>query len=336
MDTITGDTMAAAAASLSGGSTDTSGSPDTSVTSTPDSTTATTDAASPAADPPGAVQTAPATTVQDAGSDQTDETGPIPVPRHKAILERARSQHQQELQRVQERVTQFEQTYQSLQPVLQWQQQFQQDPIAAFVTLANEMEAHPELGPRLRSQAARWLRGGNGGRQPEAVDQMPGPDLQGTDSQGNVVTFYSAEQQAKRDAWLEQRMTGQFEQRIAPLAKAEAQRQEEAVARQLWDGAIERQGKVLSKWRQRAGFTEHEGEIKALLTSRPGTSLDDAYFEIVVPKLSQTQRQQVLSDLRNKAAASTVNPGQAATSLPSPVSNMREAVERSAKQHGWV
>jgi len=277
-----GDTTAAVSEAFAAASTD-SPSVSGSESQTSSETVGATPSGSPAAD-----QT------QAASGVTSSQPGPIPYDRFHEVNTR--------MQTAESRAKEIEAQLREVQPLLTWRQQFQHDPIAAFGQLAEELQAHPELGQKFRSQAGRWLRGG--GQPKPAEAPMPQPDLIDP-STGTRV--YSAEQAAALMDWKTQQVLGQVQQQVAPLQEHVEQQRQEKVARQAWEGALTRASQTLGQWRQMPGFTEHEGQIKQLV--QQGVDLGMAYAKVVVPTLSQRERQAVTQSLQAKTQATTMSPG---------------------------
>lgn len=220
--------------------------------------------------------------------------GPVAYERFREINERMKA--------AEARASQFDAQQRDLQPLLTWRQQFQNDPIAAFGQLAEELQAHPELGAKFRSQAARWLRSGA----PKATESAAMPQADIVDPQTGTK-LYSAEQAAALLEWKTQQLLGQVQQQMQPLQDHFQQQQQEKQAQQAWSGALNRASQTLAQWRQMPGFQEHEGKIKELV--KQGNDLGLAYAKVVVPTLSQRERQAVTQSLSQKTQTTTVSPG---------------------------
>jgi hypothetical protein len=218
----------------------------------------------------------------------------------------------------------------AFQQMTSWFLRAQTDPRGFALGLLDEMTQHPEHAQAIRSELARRL----GTRQTSsapAADTMPEPDVAITDANGTVVgRTYSAEQLAKRDAFLQGQWMSQVEGKIAPhlqtLKSIEQERQDLANARQA-----ESFGASFAQ--ELAGlplFNELKKDIAAELSKLQVPDDPNAvriatyqvYHRLVAPKLSNGAQQTVLADLQRKAKASTgVNPGTASSTLPKGVSS---------------
>lgn len=209
----------------------------------------------------------------------------------------------------------------------QWYQRADQDPITFATEYIAGLQQHPTYGPQLRSLAARTLAQGRG----QTEEQEPAPNVAITDAQGNVVGHtYDAETLAKRDAIrdarLIQQVVQQVEQRFSPVVKTVEQVQAErtkAAAEQFGRTAYD-QLKSLPQ------FEQHKADIAKALeaTQLPPDASEElvlmaakaAYAQVVLPRLqsatTQQAQSQLLDNLHQKAAASSVNPGSAAPTSP--------------------
>jgi hypothetical protein len=210
------------------------------------------------------------------------------------------------------------------------------DPVALLQQLVDRISTHPEHGAKLRSLAAKQLAAARGQQQPQA-DEMPSPDVAITDGQGNVVgQTYSAEQLAKRDAFLQQQWLQQVRNEFEPVtktvqevakerAKLEAQRLTDE-----WSGTF---GKDMDTWplmhpeQDKENRTAVGALVKQWCQAMPDEMANNpqilevlttrAWRQTVLPKLTSQAQSKLLDNLQHKAAASTgVNPGSAAASTP--------------------
>lgn len=294
---------------------------------TPDAPSPAADSAAPATEASADPTTAP--TVE-SPTPTAPPKGPIPFDRHQAALENARKKAAGEVE------ARFAQRYGSQ---LQVVQQLTSDPDRAIPQLYQEWRQSKGLPPELdASDAARMLASRRGQAAPAT---MPEPDLVGTDASGRQVAFYSAEQLARRDAFLQQQMLSQVKQEFAPLqeefANTKAQREQQQRVAQVKDVVSSR----LESWRGKPGFTEHESEIKQLQAelveagNDPWSALGLAYAEIVPSRLqSQAQastQHTLLQQAAAKVAGSTSNPGQVHPSPPRRPRNPSELAALLAK-----
>lgn len=253
-------------------------------------------------------------------------SGPIPFARHKAALENAR---------LKEREAVAAQVQQQYGEHIKLGEAFRHNPVEAAIQVLSELQTNPAYAPQLTSLAARMLAQRRGQSQPQA-DAMPEPDLTGVDGNGQQVRFYSAEQQAKREAWMTNRLMAQMRQELAPLQQAhqqtEAQRAEQARVAQMTETISSR----LGAWRQRPGFTEHEADLKPVQANYvaqgydPWTAMGLAYADVVIPKLQAQQQTRLVASAARKAAGTTDNPATVTPTPPRRARSFSEAFERLA------
>jgi hypothetical protein len=266
----------------------------------------------PAADPPPEGATAlPATDATNA--DAPSEPGPIPYSRHKEILEGERTklaEQEAKWQRVAwaDELATAGYTPEQIREAIGTQRALRENPVAALEELYGAIQNSPHYAEQARSFAGKLL-----GSKAQAEDAEPQPDLIGQDANGQF-RVYSAEQLAKREAWLERRMVGQLEQRFQPLIQSHQQAQQREQQAELWRSAEAE----LATYKDRPGFTEHKAEIAALVGQ--GKALADAYNHIlvtkVIPKLQETGKAQAMADFQKQAQASSAKPSTAAPVTP--------------------
>jgi hypothetical protein len=86
------------------------------------------------------------------------------------------------------------------------------NPVETLGQLWEELSADPRYAQQMRSLSARNLRSGRQAPA-QAEHEEPQPDLDA----GNGVLLYSAQQQAKREAWLKNSWQQEMQQSLAPL-----------------------------------------------------------------------------------------------------------------------
>jgi hypothetical protein len=166
-------------------------------------------------------------------------------------------------------------------------------------------------------------------QQPE---QEPQPDLPIELADGRVVHLYSAEQQAKREAFLQKQWMAGVQQELQPLKQTHEQMQAAAAqARQeatwnTWQGQVVADTATwpgMDNREVRAQFAQdvwrqiQASDITIADTDRIERAIERSYRAIVVPTLSRQAEARQLDSLKQKAAAATsVNPGSAAPSTP--------------------
>lgn len=251
--------------------------------------------------------------------------GTIPADRHKAILENTRRKTAEEV------VARVEQQF---GPAIQLQQRLQSDPVGTLQQLIDEAMDDPTMGPSLLSHAARKLAAKRGQK---AVTEEPAPDLQTAD--GTLV--YSADQLAKREAWMRQQLLQEIEAKTAPLQQDLTARAEERKAELHRQQTKQVVSTRLGQWRQRPGFKEHESDI-AVRQARYveeghdtwtalGFAYTDVYHEKIVPKLHADTQNNLVRTAVAKARASTDNP---ASVTPTPKKGIAPTWDEAFERFG--
>lgn len=172
-----------------------------------------------------------------------------------------------------------------------------------YASLAN----HPQWGPQLRA----LIGGGNGnGHTPVTDEPQPDVEIIVNPQTGQTVRSYSAEQLAKREAWLTKQNDQRFEQRLAPFEQERRAAQERAKQ---------------AEWERESVKTvdTYEARIMKILDGRsdlapkvadllgPGVDPIDAALQVREQHLKPQQQQQATATaadtMRRKAAANTAN-----------------------------
>lgn len=325
-DTFTGADFEAAA---TGG--------DTSVSASPESATATIDSSTP----PEAATTAPVdASIPSSPSIDPAQAGPIPFNVHKTALDNARSKA----------VAEWEQQYgwakqvdpQEFQRVVEMSRKASADPIAYLQDFIKEIQQDPKYGAQLRSLAARALSQ----RQQQVVDeQEPQPDVPIQLDNGRVLNLYSAEQQAKREAFLQRQWMSQVKQEFSPVTKTIETlqaREAEAVRQSEIHSYVSTTHQDVTTWpgmQDEANRVAVASELASMRLSSDDPrevtlALNAAYRKAVLPNLHRSAMQSVLSTTRQHASAGTVNPGQTSTRAAKSMDEMSiaEALQHVAAQ----
>lgn len=294
-------------------------------TSAPDPSTAAAGAL-PAADADATRQAAPdgsVTPPADPNQAPKDKTGPIPFDAHKTALENARLKAAQET----EAKYAFAQSIpeQHRPTVGQFYQLLDTEPTNAVEVLIRTIAADPQHAPKLRSLFGKLL--GNRASNPTPTPQpngvapnnggaIPDPDFE--DGQGNA--FYSAATMRKAFDALRQSITADIAKQYGPVVTDYRTRQqreqaarEEATAKQEAATWAEQRYAKVKAWPH---FEAHEAEIAAAMAADESMDEADAYVRIVVPKLSQVERQAVVTSMHDKASAAGLNPNNPASAVP--------------------
>lgn len=300
-------------------------------------TTPTTDPA-PADAPQASATETPAPQVQtpEQPQEQTPEpVGPIPLDRHKAALENARTKEREAV------LTQVQQELEPIKPMLPIAQAIAQDvqtgQLNGLNQLLKEYAQHPQLGQQLRSMFGRML-GQMRGQQAE--DAEPEPDLQTAD--GALV--YSAQQLAKREAWLTRQWQKQMEQQIAPFKQMHERQQKAEQFQQMQSQAQSEASSRLEHWSKQPYFAEHKPQIAKAQAEffQQGhdtwTALGLAYakvmHEVVYPKLDSQKQQSLVQQAGQKLAASAHNPAASVPTQPRKPRSVDEAFDMAIAEVG--
>jgi hypothetical protein len=199
------------------------------------------------------------------------------------------------------------------------------DPIGYLQDFIKELQSSPEHAAQLRSLAAKALAQ----RTQPTEPQEPQPDLPIQLEDGRVVHLYSAEQQAKREAFLQQQWMQAVEQKIQPFRQTHEQLQAERQQAQAAQANTEFATSITADVKSRPGVDDAAMKAMAaeiaqdrLLPATPSydqlaLATERAYRKVVLPTLSQQAQAKLLDNLQQKATASTsVNPGSASPSAP--------------------
>ena len=295
---------------------------------------------------PGAPATAATQPVSGDGSTPTpveewdSAAGPIPVDRHKAILENTRARATQEAQ------TAIQQQYgwalqlgpERVQALNNLGQQLATEPVGFIINALEELSANPEYAPQLRSHVAKVLARRPGGLQPQAApadDAEPPPDI--------VVdgyAWYSAKQLAARDQWREQRLLHSLHAELAPLREDMNARQERDQIIAATQAANNFATTTLAEMHKLPYFKEQKAEIEKVFRAMPpmpdaqvGQAIREAYIQVLVnkvlPSLTNTAKSNLLSSLNQKAAASARNPSAGSVATNARPKTFEEALRQA-------
>jgi hypothetical protein len=188
------------------------------------------------------------------------------------------------------------------------------DPIGYMQDFIQELQGHPQYGAQLRSLAAKALA--QRSQQAAPVDAEPQPDLPIQLEDGRVVHLYSAEQQAKREAFLQKQWMQGVQQELQPLKQTHEQMQAQRAAEakqhevtqyvsatyedvQTWPGMDQDANrKAVAEELARATVNSDDPREVSL-------ALNAAYRKVVLPQLSKRAEAKLLDNLQQKATAST-------------------------------
>lgn len=273
-----------------------------------------------AADPsPESATASPAATTPSAAT--PPEAGPIPLDRHRAILEGERTKFSDldaKYQRIAwaDELVSAGKTPEQVRDALAVFDSVDTDPIGYMERLFTVLQQHPNTAPLARALAGRVL-GTHAAGSPAGDEPEPGPDYQTADG----AKFYSVEQQAKWMAWREQRLMSGMDEKIRPLLTAHQEAQHTAARRAADEAAA---GQAISEFeglKDKPYFAEHKAEILAYLQQHKfQVPLQTAYLHVletkVIPGLKQNGTAQAVADLQREAHASSLKPSGGAPVAP--------------------
>lgn len=249
-----------------------------------------------------------------------DTKGPIPYERHEAILQNARRKAAEEV--VGQVRTQFG-------PAIQFQQQLHAQPVETLSQIISEAVDDPAIGGQIIAHLARTLSSRRGAGK---VVEEPQPDLQ-TET-GDLV--YSAGQLQKREAWLRQQMSAEFDTRFAPVERERQARAQEAEAARVRQETSQTVTANLKAFESRPGFSEHKAEIATRqqeyvaqgmnMWTALGAAYHDVLTEKVWPKQQAAMTNKFVQGAAAKAQASTGNPAAVAPSTARRPTTWEEAL----------
>jgi hypothetical protein len=307
---VSEDSFAGVMASMSESS-----SPDESPSSDSSESSGTTSA--PVSESPAVAETAAPVSPAPA---QVSEPGPIPYPRFKEVNDER--QHLREQMQAYGWAQQIDPSHG--QHVAQFYQDLRRDPVGTLIREADFIaQAQPDSAQALRSWAAKMMRSGG-----VVEDTAPEADLQTADGQ----LVYSAQQMQKYAEWQQRQLLAQVDQRINPLQHHQQELQQRELVQQARSNAMTWANQTLTQWRSRPHFSEHENDIKELMSSNPKLGLADAYVEIltskVLPTLGARERSSVVAQMQQKSEAGTVNPSRTAVSPSTRPKSFGEAMRQ--------
>jgi hypothetical protein len=259
--------------------------------------------------------------------------GPVPLSVHQKALENARTKAAQETEaRLRTEMGWAQDIPAADGPrMAQMYQQFVADPAGYAMNLLQQLGNNPQYAPQIRSHAARVL--GTRGQQQQPVEQEPGPDLE---DPSTGTKLYSAEQQARREAYREKRLMEQLEKRLSPIEHERQQQKQLNEQREQF----QRAKSTLEKMRETDPFfKEHEPLVKAAMNADTHLSFEAAYNKVlretVIPSLQANAETSVVASLQQKAVASSRNPAAASTTAPpSMIGDARAALAYADQQLG--
>jgi hypothetical protein len=265
--------------------------------------------------------------------------GPIPVDRHKAILENTRTRAREEAQQA------LQEQYgwalnvgpQNFQALTQLASQWANDPVNFVLGALDDLVASPQYAPALRSHVAKLLarrpQSGNGAQPVELTEPQPDIVVDGH-------RWYSAEKMQERDRWLANKLLTDLRTEMAPLREDMAARQERETIEAATHAANRFASDTITTMNRLPYFKEQKAEIEKVFRAMPpmpdqlvGQAIRDAYIQVltskVLPTLSNAAKSDLLSSLNQKAAASVRNPGNGAVAVAARPKTFEEALRQA-------
>lgn len=220
---------------------------------------------------------------------EEEPRGPIPLDRHKAVIENTRKKAAEEALKQYDWVQKYgdAQAAQQRLAVTEW---MERDPVGFLRTYAANQGIDPRtLFPQEQAAPA-----------PKA-EEPPQPDI----LLENGQMTYSTERLQQLLAYQERQLSTRFERELAPI------KQERAIT-QLQIQATGKAKQEIAAARNWPGFHDNQADIKAFLEANQSATLRDAYIAVVPAKLAeQAQKaateayQKALTDLQTKAGAAS-------------------------------
>ena len=223
------------------------------------------------------------TTLADATELQAAEAGPLPLERHKAILEKTRQD--------------YESRY-------GWSKDLDRHRVEKLVQLGDLLDENPRAAYDLMGSTlkrAGLLETEPGGAAKKETGP-PTPDLFTEDGRG----AYSAE-----------RLQEVLTHFLNPYEKRLAEIENRARYADVVRGAKQEADAIFARASQWPFFEEHREAIWDAMRANTQLSLHDAYITVVVPQVSAASRKSTMNDITRKAAAGgSSRPGNGSAALP--------------------
>lgn len=260
---------------------------------------------SPAAIVPAAAEQAPA------GSTSSEAPGPIPLDRHKAILDGAykeRDAYKAQLDSWKDYEWVRGMPKAEFQDAITKVQRAATDPVGFFRELVTDLDAHPTHAQQLRSEAARLLGRGKGAAEPDLS-----PDVQITDANGQVVgQTFSAE---RVQMLLQRAVQEALAKEVGPIKSDYEQRRQQTEAQEAEARLTKQVDQLEASLKKIVG--DDPKALEALGTAlmdpaNAGVDPRDVAIDIFNTHVRQTVQRDAkaeeLDSLKRKAAASGLNP----------------------------
>lgn len=158
-------------------------------------------------------------------------------------------------------------------------------------------------------------------------DSEPQPDY----DLGNGQRTYSVEGLQKLRAWERRQVLKEVENRVKPFEERIKQDTERAATEKMQADMRERVNQQLERARKWPQFAEHEADILKALQNDRSIGLEDAYMQVVVPRLAGDRtklRQEVVAEINAQPKTSSVT----TTTAPKPADNKPKTTADVARE----
>lgn len=265
----------------------------------------------------GAATTAPPVPESATGvtnAETPSAVGEPPKERWDAILKNAREKERADILKEWEPYSWAKQVpREAIDQAVALSRQVQQDPVAFFRQLYEDLDSHPTHAAQLRSEAARLLSRGRG----KTPDIDLSPDVEILDANGRVAgRAFSAERGQAMVQHAVQQALAEFEaKKVAPIVSDYESRRAEAEAKKQ-QAAVDAQVSAMEA-RIRKIVGNDDAALQAVsqaLVADPSADPLDIALQVFEDRAKQTQTKadaDALKTLQRKAAASSPNPAAA-------------------------
>lgn len=256
---------------------------------------------------------------------------PIPFERHKAVLDAAykeRDDEKAKWQRLEwaDALVTAGKTPEQVKEAIALLDSLDGDYVGTMDRLFRIADQHPQLQQHVRSLAGRWL--GQSAQSPQAAEQdaEPQPDFVEPNT-GKPV--FSAERLRQWQDWQARQLEARITQRFEPLVRAHEDTQHRARQQAEFDRQAATLKAEFDRYAAKPHFQDHKAEILDLIKqSGWKMSIGDAYNDVlltkVLPTANQTAKAQQLAELRTQAAASSPKASSTAPVTPADVRSFND------------
>lgn len=239
--------------------------------------------------------------------------GPIPFDAHKTALENARTKAAQEADAKYQWANVIAEQHRDT--VGQFYRLLDAEPTQAVEVLISQIANDPQHAPKLRSLFGRLLgtRAQAAQADPAQAGALPEFDAEGVDEHGNRIPLYSGNAMQKFAAAIEARIDAKYSKKYGPLEQDFQTRQQTAADAKAKADIDAWAQKEFTRISQYPHFAEHKAAIAQAMNADQNLSVQDAYIQVVIPKLQMQERQSVVASLHDKSHAASIAPSNQAT-----------------------